>query len=176
MGNAIGLILDSDFTGQMVNLNVRDGKALVKRGRHVQEFLLSIPRENSDGKVKWQDVNPIQVKGRMGGSRPMYILKWNSLYPMAFEMKNNIKKYVNPDTKEEIAIEEKTLEVVKPEFKDTKVLPELLGETHDLRFLKGMKKYTAGSEVDMRQIFMFVLGVIILLSVGYLLYYFVFKK
>jgi len=170
------LFLDSDFLGQIIQGEIIDGKVLIKRGKEMQEFILSIPTE-VDGKVKWQDVNPIKlVKGRLGGVKPFYILKWNSLYPVAFEIRDTTKNFINPETHEQIVMQGKTLEVVVPEFKDTKILPEMLGETHDMRFLKQMKKYQTGGGMEMKGILTFALIGIILASAGYLIYHFFFQK
>jgi len=167
------LILDTDWTGEIKDGDIVDGKVVLKRGKQTKEFILSIPRMDKEKKEFFDDVKPIYFKGKLGGTKPMYILKWNSLYPVAFELKEEFKTFVSPDTNESLTMKIQSLEPIKPEFKDTKILPEMLAETHDMRFLKHMKKYqTGGGGVEAKGIIMFA-GIILLLGgIGYLVYYF----
>jgi hypothetical protein len=170
------LVLHTDFIGEICDGDVHDGKLLVKKNKTVKEFVLSVPKTDDDGKTRWKDVKPFSlVRGKFGGVKPLYIVKWNSLYPVAFEVREGVKKYVDPSTQEEIDISFQNLEVVKPEFKDTKILPELLGETTDLRFMKGMKKYSVEGDSPMRGIFLFAGIFLLLAGAGYLIYYFLFS-
>lgn len=176
---ATALIFDTNFQGSIVDGEVSDGKFLIKTGKTYKEWILSIPKvvKGDDGKDKTEmiDVKPIMVKGKLGGVKPMYLLKWNSLYPVAFQVINQKKVYISPDTSDALTMDIKMLEQIVPDFKDTKILPELLGETHDLRFLKGMKKYVSGDEGGgMKGILMFAGIFILLASIGYLAYYFFF--
>jgi len=178
---AMALIFDTDFQGSIMEGEAIDGKFLLKMGKQYKEWILSIPKvvkdENGKDKTEWMDVKPFMVKGKLGGAKPMYLLKWNSLYPLAFNVKNEKKIFLSPDTSEALTLDMKTLEMIVPDFKDTKILPELLGETHDLRFLKGMKKYVGGEEGGgMKGILMFAGIVILLASIGYAVYYFFFQN
>lgn len=138
--------------------------------------MLSVPEEVEIEKGKkqtfWRDVRPIMLRGRFGTVKPLYFLKWNSLYPMEFQVRNETKEFVNTATGEKITFEQKTIEPVTPTFKDTKMLPELLGETHDMRFLKGMKKYVTGERFELPSWLPILLFILALGGLGYLIYYF----
>jgi hypothetical protein len=164
------LILDTDWSGAIVDSEIIDGKVLIKKGKTVKEFILSIPRKDANGREYWEDVKPIFFRGKLGGVKPMYILKWNCLYPLAFERKEETKKFVSPEGETITTISE-TLEPIKvSEMKDTKILPEMLAQTHDMRFLKSMKKVQTGGEINIRGILMFAGILLLLLGGGFLIY------
>lgn len=101
------------------------------------------------GNKEWivDKARPFQLKTALG-VRPLYLLKWNSLAPMNFEIKENTKTYTRMvDGKEEtITVAEKELKEVDPKFDtSSKVTPEILKTTQDGRFLKHMKKYAGGA-------------------------------
>lgn len=127
------LLLDTEFTAKLVKVKVKDGKGIVKDGKAEKEFILDRAR-------------PFLLKSRLGTKR-LYILKWDSLEPLNFDVRTKTIEYVNPETNEKIQIKRKELVPINPEevkFKREKVIPEVLRQTADLRFLKHMKKYAEG--------------------------------
>lgn len=178
MGKATFLILDTDYTGKIATGEIRDGKGFVKVGKKAYEWIMSYPKEIvRDGKkeIVWEDVKPISVTSSFGVKKDLYIVKWNSLYPVAFEVSKEKKEFVDQKTGEKLVAEIKNIEPVPTiKFKDTNILPELLAETHDLRFIKSMKKYAAGG-AEFGDIFKFILIFVVIFGLGYLIYYFFFR-
>jgi hypothetical protein len=121
-----GILLSTDFTAEEVKFEVKDGKAVIGD----KEFIVD-------------RVHPINLKKkRMGRTRitPFYLLKWDKIEPanvQLVEVEEDGKRYA------EIAPANvlRTLEVVFPEKEEGDVLPEMLRETHDMRYMKHLKKY-----------------------------------
>lgn len=121
-----GILLHTDFTAEEVKFEVIDGKAVIGD----KEFIVD-------------RVQPINLKKkRLGRTRitPFYLLKWDKIEPaniQLVEVEEDGKRYA------EIAPANvlRTLEVVFPEKGEEDVLPEMLRETHDMRYMKHLKKY-----------------------------------
>jgi len=121
-----GILLHSDFTAEEVKFEVKDGKAVIGD----KEFIVD-------------RIHPINlVKKRMGRTRitPFYLLKWDKIEPanvQLVEVEEDGKRYAELAPANIL----RTLEVVFPEKGEEDVLPEMLRETHDMRYMKHLKKY-----------------------------------
>jgi len=122
--------MHTDFMAEKVKFDVVDGKAIIDN----KEFIVD-------------RVKPITLKEtRLGRTRfkPFYILKWDKI-----EAANIQAIDVDPSSPDYMAVAEsslpilKTLEVVFPDKEKSDVLPEMLNETHDMRYMKHLKKYSA---------------------------------
>ena len=121
-----GILLHTDYTAEEVKFEIKDGKAVIDD----KEFIVD-------------RVQPINLKKkRFGRTRitPFYLLKWDKIEPaniQLVEVEEDGKRYA------EIAPANvlRTLEVVFPEKEEGDVLPEMLRETHDMRYMKHLKKY-----------------------------------
>jgi hypothetical protein len=166
--------LDSDFIGTLQTGEIANGKVTLGKGDKMKEFILSIPIEQPDGKIVWKDVQPIRLRGRFGAEKPLFILKWNSLFPVGFIQDTKTKEWVNPENpNERMTFTEKSLEILEPKFKDTKLLPEILGSTWNLRFLKSMKTYAGGGGgIDMKKFLPIIIIVFVVGIIGYVWYYY----
>jgi hypothetical protein len=154
------LLLDSDFTGRIIRRGVsQDGKLRYKTKDEDKEWDIS--------KAK-----PFNLQ-TFFSSRPLYICKWNSLYPLQFDIKDNSKEYVNAETGEKIKIGGKELVVISPDdlkFKEShKDTPEMLAGTHDQRFLKHMRKYAGGREGMQASLFPILMALIFGAIMAYIL-------
>jgi len=142
--NAKGLILNTDFTAEEVDLNIENGSAIVNDS----EFIIN-------------DSQPILIKKKGKFVNPLYILKWDSLIPMKMAIEREVitkeELEKNYDLKGEIenSMVYKRLVPMDVKFIKTKpkskignvtVTPEMLKDTIDLRFLKGMKNYVSPTE------------------------------
>jgi len=129
------LLLDTDFIGEMKDIDICDGKVVIDD----KEFFV-------------EGVKPIAIKKRRG-FKPFFIFKWDVLTPAKFIKKEErissasilskfkLKKGKVLENSDYIF---KRLVNLSPEFDDKKykVTPQLLKDTADMRFLKNMKKYT----------------------------------
>jgi hypothetical protein len=83
---------------------------------------------------------------RLGRTRfkPFYLLKWSQVEPANIQVTED-EEYVEVGNNGNKTIGNilRTLNVVFPDEGQEKILPEMLKETIDLRFLKSMKKYAA---------------------------------
>jgi hypothetical protein len=128
------LLFDTDYTAVMLRSTIKDGKVTIGKGDDAKEFVVDKTR-------------PFQLKTPLG-TRPLYLLKWNSIAPMNFKVDEKTESYLrtDPDGKEhKIDVVTKDLVPVDPKFDETgKITPEMLKTTAEGRFLKGMKKYVGG--------------------------------
>jgi hypothetical protein len=121
-----GILFHTDFTAEEVKFEVKDGKTVIND----KEFIID-------------RVQPIDLKKkRMGRTvhTPFYILKWDKVEPVNIqlvEVELDGQRYAEVQPANAI----KTLEVVFPEKSEGDVLPEMLRETHDMRYMKHLKKY-----------------------------------
>jgi hypothetical protein len=139
------LYFDTDFTAKLLLKNVRNGSVVVE-GEHLV------------GKT-----TPFQLKSFFG-MRPLYLVKFNCIYPASYEVKNFsndlfLKKELVP------------MDLKWYEKGGAGYSPELLKTLSDVRFLKGMKKYSEGAaEWDVKRILSWVLGIIIFFAAGFLIF------
>lgn len=123
-----GILMHTDFTAEKVKFEVKDGKAIIND----KEFIVD-------------RVKPINIISKRLGRKkitPFYILKWDKIEPANIEL---IEVESDGHRYAEIAPANilRTLEVTFPEQGEDTVLPEMLKETFDLRFMKHLKKYAA---------------------------------
>jgi hypothetical protein len=127
----IGIMLHTDHTAEKVKFEVIDGKTTIDN----KEFIVD-------------RIKPIMMKEkRLGRTRfkPFYILKWDKIEPANIQVQE-----ISLEEGEYAQIIEKgatdiirTLDIVFPEKSEGDILPEMLKETHDLRFMKHLKRYAA---------------------------------
>jgi hypothetical protein len=141
------LMFDTDFSAELMTGKIVNGKVILGETEH---FVDKTP--------------PFHLKKGLG-TRPLYLMKWNSIYPMTFEVQEKKGTINFPDgtTKEIIS---KDLVPVSTEFYEGKAEkgynPELLKTTSDTRFLKGMKKYSEGGGFELKGSLSKILLVVIL--------------
>lgn len=125
-----GLLFTTDFTAVKVKFEVKDGKTTIDN----KEFIID-------------RTAPIMLKEtRLGRTKfkPFYILKWDKIEPANLQVVD-----ISPNSEEYAELSQnsfpviRTLEVVFPEKGEGDVLPEMLKETHDMRYMKHLKKYAA---------------------------------
>jgi hypothetical protein len=127
-----GILFHTDFTAEEVKFEIKDGKTTIGD----KEFIVD-------------RVQPINLKKkRLGRTRhtPFYILKWDKIEPMNLQL---VETEVDGQRYAEVqeANVVKTLEVAFPDKDEGDILPEMLKETHDMRYMKHLKKY-AGEGVS----------------------------
>jgi hypothetical protein len=121
-----GILLSTDFTGEKVKFDVKDGKTVIND----KEFIVD-------------RIKPINLKSkRLGREKitPFYILKWDKIEPANIELVE-----VEADGQRYAELQQgnilRTLEVTFPDQNEDTILPEMLRSTHDMRYMKHMKKY-----------------------------------
>lgn len=121
-----GILLSTDFTAEKVKFDIKDGKTVIND----KEFIVD-------------RVKPINLKSkRLGREKitPFYILKWDKVEPANIELRD-----VEVDGKMYAEVQPanilRTLEIMFPDPTSDTVLPEMLKETHDMRYMKHLKKY-----------------------------------
>lgn len=135
------LVFHTDWTAEEVDIEINNGKALVKYGEPIgdKEFIID-------------QVRPfiIKSKGRFGSNKLLYLLKWDKLRPCNFVLETNgagnPNDYIEVDFKPNGGEVRQTLAPFTPEFGQQRgefkdITPDIMRQTYDLRFLKHMKKY-----------------------------------
>lgn len=160
MTKATCILFDTNFSAEMKKENIKDGKIIL----YDKEFFVD-------------KVRPFTITDTFGGTRLLYLFKWNMLEPLSFMEKDGTKEEVLDDG---LRVKYKTTELVpmtpedlKQEGRD-KILPQMLKDTMDMRFLKQMKPTkSGGGGLDIREmavpilIGVMVLGIIALIfSIG----------
>ena len=71
-----------------------------------------------NGKVSYKDkewyvdrTKPMTLQSAFGSNRPLYLLKWNTVIPMDFDVTNKTTTLVNPKTGENLLLKEKNLKI-----------------------------------------------------------------
>lgn len=123
-----GFIFHTNHMAEKVKFEVKDGKTVIDN----KEFIVD-------------RVQPILLKEkRLGRTRfkPFYILKWDKIEPANIQVVD-----VDPNSEDYAQLVEnaiprvKSLEVVFPDSQEGDILPEMLRQTFDQRYLKHMKTY-----------------------------------
>jgi hypothetical protein len=125
-----GIILSTDFIAEKAKFEIKDGKTVIDN----KEFIVD-------------RIQPIMLKEKRLGRvrfKPFYILKWDKIEAANIQVTED-EEYVEVGNNGNKTIGNilRTLNVVFPDEGEGqgKILPEMLRETIDLRFLKSMKKY-----------------------------------
>jgi hypothetical protein len=120
------LLFHTDFMAEKKKIEIKDGKVVIDD----KEFLVD-------------RVKPFMMMTKRLGRvsiKPIYLLKWDKIEPAPYEMtETEIDGETYAELKDKFVI--KSLDVVFPEKGEKDVLPHYLRETHDMRYLKHMKKY-----------------------------------
>jgi hypothetical protein len=149
------LFFDTDFTAEFVRAKIKNGKVLLKDGEHIVD------------KTK-----PFMLKSTLA-PRPLYLMKWNSVYPMTFEVKETIQILKDVETGKEFQLSKKELVPADTSFYEkggAGYSPEILKTTGDVRFLKGMKKYSEGKGMEAKSIITIILFIVLIIGGGFLMY------
>jgi hypothetical protein len=124
------MLFHTDYVAEKVKFDVKDGKAIIDN----KEFIID-------------RTTPILLKEtRLGRTRfkPFYLMKWNQIEPANLQVVD-----IEPNSEEYAELAQnsfpviRTLEVIFPEKGEGDVLPEMLRETHDMRYMKHLKKYAS---------------------------------
>ena len=123
-----GILMHTDYTAEKVKFDIKDGKTIIND----KEFIID-------------RVQPITLKKkRLGRTKhtPFYILKWDKVEPAHIQV---VETEVDGQLYDEIVAAPilKSLEVVFPDKEKGDILPEMLRETHDMRYMKHLKKYAS---------------------------------
>jgi hypothetical protein len=121
-----GILLSTDFTGEEVKFDIKDGKTVIND----KEFIVD-------------RIKPINIiSKRLGREKitPFYILKWSKIEPANIEL---VETEVDGHKYAELQSANilQTLEVTFPDPTEDTVLPSMLQQTADMRFIKSLKKY-----------------------------------
>lgn len=97
--------------------------------------------------------------------KPLYFLKWDKIEPAHFiidEREIDGEQYAELKNKAMLF----SIEPAFPEKGEKDVLPAMLRETHDMRFLKHMKKYASEGQAKERQLKSWMLIPLFLIAAG----------
>ncbi len=143
------LILESDTEGRIINVNVKNGKIYTDDGI----FIIDMFKHK---------IKPI-ILNTFFGKKTLYILKWNSIIPCSFDIKENTEKInkINFIKREIVPLE---LKFVKTE------LPETIKNSFELEFIKSFSKYSTKSKIKLDNKF-FIVGVIVFFIIVYAVIY-----
>lgn len=157
MTKATCILFDTNFSAEIKKENIKDGKITL----YDKEFFVN-------------NVRPFTISDPLGGTRLLYLFKWNMLEPISFTEKDGVKEEVFDDG---LKVKYKTSELVpmtpddlKSEGRD-KVLPAMLKDTMDMRFLKQMKPTkSGGGGPDLREMAVPILIGVMALAVIFLIF------
>jgi hypothetical protein len=155
------LIMHTDFMGELEKIDIKDGKAVIKD----KEFIVDRS-------------NPIMVRHKKMFRtciKPFYFLKWDKVEAAHFvKTEREIDEEQYMELKDKYVL--KSIEPVFPDKNKDDILPEMLKETADMRFLKNMKKYATDGKGGGKMQFQrwMLIPIAFLLSGGlmFMLYYF----
>jgi hypothetical protein len=103
---AKSLFLDSDFIAELKTINIEGGN--VKVGKTYEHVI--------------DDAVPLQLKGSLGGSTPLYILKWSSLVPIKFK---RVSKIISTEQAKQMIEDDGFLRIEPTEREERKKKPKL---------------------------------------------------
>jgi len=149
------IFFNSDYTLEIKEADVKDGKAVI-----------------GDKEYYVDKAKPLMLKTTFG-SKPVYFVKWDSITPLNWTVKEKREKFSN-EKGEEIEVKRREIEFIDPKFDDSKkILPEILKITGETRFLKGLKSYAEGRkpfEMNTRMIMLFVGTFLIVGAIAYFMF------
>jgi hypothetical protein len=120
---AAALIFDTDFTAEMHDVKLKDGKI-----------------QYADKEWVADKTTPFQLKTSFG-MRPLYLLKWNSLIPIEWAVVESEKKFTDEEGKTYgVAVKDiKPLDFKEIKWEPSKVLPAILRQSGEMKFMRGLK-------------------------------------
>jgi hypothetical protein len=125
-----GLLFLTDFTAEKAKFEIKDGKAIIDN----KEFIVD-------------RIHPIMLKEKRLGRvrfKPFYLIKWDKVEAANIQVTEDEEYAEVGDNGNKISGNIlRTLNVVFPDKESGDILPEMLKETHDMRYMKHMKKYAA---------------------------------
>jgi len=161
---AKALILNSDFTGEIKKIKIVDGKVIIDKYEFIVDKIRPLIIKKPLGKkellylFKWDCIvaSYFQENKQKVEKTPEelenenYVVEYKKprlrglLYRKIFKRPKDVMK----EKPKEMVL--KKLVPLEPEFYKGKVLPELLRETADTRFLKSMKKYSVKAPFEFK--------------------------
>lgn len=121
------LLFNTDYTAYFKNVVIKDGMAVIE-----------------DKEYPVDKTTPITIKSFIG-SKPLYLAKWNSIYPAEFDASEKITESYKDERGNKIELVKKELVPLNPDdlkWQDKhKLTPKLIRDTGNLRFLRTMKRY-----------------------------------
>ena len=151
----IFIIFDTDYNATIKKANIKNGKVVI-------------------GDKEWvvDKAKPFLVRTMFGKTYPLYLLKWNSVFPANPKVEEEVRTFVDPETNEKLEVVYKNLTFAEPKFDEKqKVTPEILRSTAETRFIKAMKRYTAPRIIEWQKWLPLILFILFLLIGGFLLQY-----
>lgn len=145
---AIVLLLESDTEARIVKAKIKDG------------FI------DIGGKQFFVDnAKPINLKKSMGGYKPLYILKWNSIEPAKnihgwhAGWHNSTSKNPNPtgNPHNNPNNPNNESEIINPKFVTSELTPEMLKKMMGMKILGNMIK----TKQEMPNIFLLIIGLVL---------------
>lgn len=119
------LIFHTNYDAELVTAKIKKGFARIRD----MEFPVS-------------NVKHFNIK-TLFGTQPLYIFKWNSIYPVEFDVKEEEEAvYVDEKGREIKLIREELVPIEEIKFRESgKLTPELIRDITEIRFLRTMKRY-----------------------------------
>lgn len=152
MSKAVALIFDTDFTSEMRDVKVKDGKIVI-----------------SDKEWVVDKTTPFQHKTAFG-MRPLYMLKWNSLIPLEWNVVSEERTFTD-DKGNSYVVEARDIKPVdykEIKWEPSKILPAMLRQTGEMKFLKNMKSGTEKPDITeslVKILPVIIIGAIVVLGV-----------
>jgi hypothetical protein len=166
---AEALLLHSDYTGEFVSGEIKDGCFTFKYKGDKYSFRTS-------------ELRPIVIR-RFLFSKPLYIFKYSTQVPLAFVKKvSEEREELIPPEKllpilQTMGFKDRTIQAVMRKvtiepvtdfsfYEDLKLSPKIAGETTDMKFLHELMKYVAERPpADIKKMVFIIIGASILLFV-----------
>lgn len=133
------LIFHTDWTAEEVDIEIYNGKGLVRYGDPVgdKEFVLD-------------QVKPFIIKGNgfLSKNKLLYLLKWDKVRPANYTIEpTRSKDYIEVDFQPNGNEYRETLAPFNPSFGEQRgdfkdMTPDMIRQTFDLSFLRHLKKYS----------------------------------
>lgn len=140
------IFFSSDFTGELKSGHIKDGNIIISEGKEKKEYIVD-------------KAQPFNIKYRKFGKPEVtYLCNWGSLLPLQFK----------PMEIEDNGV--KTIKLVPLDLEEykTRIKPDMLAETGDMRFLKHMKKYSEDKKFSgegLSMILKIIFGVIVVILI-----------
>jgi len=147
------LLFDTDYSLRILKARVFNGEVRIGKNRWVVD-----------------KARVLTLKG-VFGTEPVYLLKWNTIYPIDWTVEtDDVKRKMQSGEEMVIGVKRELVPLV-PKF-EKGVTPDLLGSIIDVGFLKNMKHYSEEGKRGLPEnIFPIIIFVIIMAVLGFLLSY-----